>query len=191
MDYLTWDTSTAGNVCRLEGPRNVERERDLRRGVPFGKDFPKDARMVMSKHHKKNTGLADDIPNDSFHKICSKRLVDFLRAEMLPNVEYLPVAILDHKGKVASADHFIVHLTEPQDVLDVARSKASFSTIIKTDVDEVEQLVLDPKKLDPKVPLFRIAHYRFPVIIEKGLAARIKKEKFVGPTFDALSNWES
>jgi hypothetical protein len=191
MDYLTWDTSAAGNVCRLEGLENVERDLDLLDGVPFGDAFPADARIGMSKKHKKNTALADDIPNDTALKYCSQRLVDFLRAKKLSNVEYLPVTVLDHKGKPTRDRHFIVHLVHPQDALDLERSRPRFNALRKTKVDAVGKLVLDPRKVDPEVRIFRLAHYRRPVIIEKKLALEMEAQGFTGPAFYPLDEWES
>ena len=190
MDWVIWLTVAAGNVCYLEGIDNVPRERDLRRGVPFGNSFPKDARMDMSKRHKKETGLNDELPNDRSSKVCSKRLVDFLRSKKLPAVEYLPVKIIDHKGKVASADYFIVHPVNLQPALDLKASKPTYNTILTTQIDEVERLVLDPKGIAPGLRMFRLVGLSRPVLVDRALADEMTKQKFVGTEFVELEDWE-
>src|SRR5690242_4080725 len=109
MDYLVWKATFAGNACHLLGIVNVKYVNQLTLGIPLQKGFPDDAEMSMSPHFKKDTRLVDDVMNANNIKVCSKRLVEFLRSKNLANVEYLPVTILDHKDKVASKDYMIVN----------------------------------------------------------------------------------
>jgi hypothetical protein len=190
MNWVIWSTVAKRNVCYLEGIDNVPRSSDLDLGIPFGKSFPKDARMEMSTSHKKDTGLNDELPNDNDFKVCSKRLVDFLRGKNLPAVEYLPVKIIDHKGKVASADYFIVHPINPQPALDLKASKPSYNHIFKAQIDEVERLVLDPKGIAPGLRMFRLVGLTAPVLVDRALADEMTKQKFVGTEFVELEDWE-
>ncbi|MDP1916640.1 MAG: hypothetical protein Q8L14_10355 [Myxococcales bacterium] len=178
------------NVCKLDSIENVGRERDLRRGVAFGKAFPLNARFPMSQRHRKQTGLADDLPNSDRLKVCSRRLVDFLEARMLERVEFLPVVVADHKGKVASAEYSIVHAVDPLDALDAAASKPRYSRILKAEIDKVERLVLDPKRIAAGRKVFRLAGFRLPLFVEKRLAGEMAAENFVGVEFVPLDEYE-
>jgi hypothetical protein len=186
VPYLEWSCTPVGNACWLEPVENVERSVDLKRGVPFGKTFPRDARFRMNKSFKKNTALVDDVKNGSSVKVCSKRLVEFLQKEELRNVEYLPVTILDHKGKVASEEYFIVHPLGLQDALDVKASKPSYNEINPKRIDFVEKIVVDESCIEPGIKVFRLAGLTLPIFIEKKLGEAIQSAGFVGPSFHPI-----
>jgi hypothetical protein len=185
MDYGVWAYQPVGNVCMLDSIENVPRRLDLMRGVPFKDKFPAAAQYRMSKEHKKETGLNDDIPNTDSLKVCSSRLVEFLKKKNLKNVEYLPVSILNHKGKLASKEYFIVHPVLPQDALDADASQPSFNDINPEEIDSVARLVLNKRSLDPELRLFRLKAFFRPVLIEKKLADEIKGAGFVGSYIQA------
>jgi hypothetical protein len=189
MEYGVWSYQPVGNVCMLDSIENVPRWLDLMRGVPFKDKFPASAEYPMSKDHKKETGLSDDIPNTDGVKVCSARLVDFLKKKQLKNVEYLPVSIMNHKGKVASKDYFIVHPIIPLDALDVQASQASFNDINPEEIDSVEGLVLNKRSLDPELRIFRLKKLFKPVLIDRKLADEMKGAGFVGSYIQALDRY--
>jgi hypothetical protein len=189
MELVIWESIAVGNACKLDGIENVD-GLDLVLGVPMKKGFPSDVRLPMSKRHKKDTGLTDDLSNSNQIKVCSARLTEFLRKKRLKNVEYLPVTILDHKGKVASKDYSIVHPVGLQDALDVKASKPTYSPIIPTEIDEVKKLVVDVKRVDPEVRLFRLKSFNYPVLVDRTLAREIQAGGFVGPSFVELEDFE-
>jgi hypothetical protein len=182
MDYLIWDATYAGNACHLLGVINVEYSHRLVEGYEYGDTFPQDARMSMSPHFKKDTKLVDDVMNAERVKVCSKALVDFLKAKNLKNVEYLPLTIRDHKKKVASTEYSIVNPIGLQDAIDMNASIPRLNAFDKT-VDGVKQLVFDKSRIDPEVRLFRFAGLTRPVVIEKTLADELTAQNFVGLSF--------
>lgn len=189
-DFVVWQTVPKGNVCYLEN-LDVDDQYwlQLMGSLPFGSK-PPPLKIQMSKRHKKETGLNDEIPNNSRLKISSPRVVAFLRSKSLKNVEYLPIKILDHKGKVASAEYCVVHPCALQPALDLQASKPEYNDIIKDQIDEVEKLVIDPKNIAPDVRLFRLVGYTRPFLVERALAEEIEKQKFVGPSFEELEDYE-
>lgn len=189
MEYLCWESIPVGNSCILDSPENVELSPRLTRGVPFAADFPQNAFMRMSRDAKKRTALVDDLMNTNRIKVCSPRLVAFLKERNLRNLEYLRIKILDHKGKVAASDYSIVHPIQLQDALDVAASKPTWSPIAKTEIQFVQTLVVDPSKVDPAVRVFRLKSFLGPVLIEKSLADEIAAAGFKGCYFGLPSEW--
>ena len=189
MEYLWWATVAVGNGCIVETPENVEFTPRFKRGVPYAADFPDDALVRMTSDSKKRTALLDDVANSDRIKICSPRLVEFLKARKLKNVEFLPVKILDHKKKVAAADYCIVHPIHLQDALDIEASAPRWSAIEKTEISNVKSLVIVPSKVDPEVRIFRLKSYLAPVLIEKTLADEILAAGFKGCFFDPLESW--
>ncbi len=189
MELMVWESVAVGNACRLEGVENVD-SLDLVPGIVFGKSAPTNIRLRMSKFHKKDTGLTDDLTNDNHLKVCSSRVVEFLKKRNLQNLEFLPVTILDHKGKAAGAGYCIVHPAPPQDALDVKASQPTYSPILKTRISRVKQLVVDTKRVEPGVGIFRLKSFSLPVFIDRALAAEMQKEAFVGSVFTELDEYE-
>src|SRR4051812_33364529 len=136
--YVVWKSKRVGNACLLEQVENLGSLNllSLYTGGCFEGRFPANAQLRMSKDFKKDTGLIDDVRAGGHVKVCSPRLVDFLRKQKLKNVEFLPVTILDHKGKVASKEYSIVNPFGLQDALDLEKSKPEYNAIRPTDIDE-------------------------------------------------------
>ncbi|WPB76674.1 hypothetical protein KYC5002_47760 [Archangium violaceum] len=190
MDYLVWDRRDEGNSCALLTPEEVERDWELSEGVPRAANFSPDALFRMSDRHKKNTGLTDNLINMRRLIVASARLKDFLQFRALKNVEYLPVSIINHKGKVASSEYFIVHPIHPQECLDLQASTPRYSHINPTDIATVKKLVVDPTKIDPDVSLFKLKNYGRPTLIRRQLADEILKAGFRGVSFLELHEYE-
>jgi hypothetical protein len=189
MDYVVWGAKSEGNSCLLDPIEGVDRDWELLKGVPRAHDFPAGAVMRMSDLHKRDIGVPDNVMNQAALVVVSERLRRFLEEKKLPNVEYLPIKIMNHKRRVASETHVLVHAVEPVDCLDVAQSQPEYSGIIPTDITEVEDLVLDPSKIDPKVPLFRVKDFGYPTIVARSLAEEIKKAGFTGLYFSELDRY--
>jgi hypothetical protein len=182
MDYLVWTATFAGNACRLLGVRKVEYVNETIEGHEFGDTFPADAVMSMSPHFKKDTKLVDDVMNAGDLKVCSARVVAFLKSKKLKAVEYLPITILDHKKNVASKDYCLVNPFGLQDALDLQASEPTYNAIDNS-IDSVARIVLDKKRIDPGVRIFRLAGLFRPVLVDKELAQDLTSQGFVGMSF--------
>jgi len=117
--------------------------------------------------------------------------VAFLQSRKVKNVEYLPITILDHKGKVASKDYRIVNPVGLQDALDPDASRPKFNLIKKDQIDTVERVVIDAKRVDPELEVFRLQGFYFPVFVSRGLADAITAAGFAGPYFRELKDYGS
>src|SRR5689334_17546921 len=127
MDYVVWRWSAEGNSCMLVPPERIDRDWELYEGVPRAAGFPGDALFRMSDDHPRDMGLVDSLANIGTLVVASRRLKEHFEGKALKNVEYLPVTIINHKGRIASRDYFIVHPIVPQDCLDVQRSGPAYS----------------------------------------------------------------
>lgn len=181
--YLIWTAVPEGNACLLWPPENIDRHWEIHDGLPRADGFPLDALFRMSKDHRRSIALLDSAMNLADHTVVSAKLKDFLASKCLKNVEFLPVSILNHKGRIASRDYFIVHPILPQDCLDIEKSGVHYNHIIPTFISFVDQITLDLGRLDPEVRLFRIKNFGIPVFVERTLANEILDSGFTGLTF--------
>lgn len=189
MEFFVWDSLPIGNACVLDGPENFEKPYQLRTGASFAAAFPADVLFRMAKRHGKDTGLTDDLVNGAFLKVCSAEVVAFLQKRKAKNLEYLPVSVLDHKGKPTPRAYFIVSPLGLQAALDLEKSKPRYNRILKTQISQVERLVLDTAKIEPGVRIFRLTGLSTPVFVEKDLAQEMQAAGFTGSSFLKLDEY--
>lgn len=191
MDLVIWDYKDEGRSCLLDPPSGIDRDWELHEGVPRAATFPPDARFRMSDDHKRSIGLTDNLMNLAGLAVISERLKELLVSKSLKNVEYLPVQIINHKGRETAPRYFILHAIVPQDCLDLQASGCSYNAIVPSDIDSVQALVIDPARLDPDVMLFRLKDFGAPLLIRRDLAEAISGAGFRGVSFLELSEYES
>lgn len=187
-NYLIWQYKYIDNACSLDELQNVEKLYQLRNGIPRAATFPEDAVYTMDPDRIHDTLLIDSLFNVDGLIVASYRLKEFLKVRLLKKTEYLPVTILDHKGK-HSQNYFIIHPIYPVECLDVDKCGATWSDIIEDDIDEVQHLVIDESKVDPTRELFRPKHFDRVTLVQRNLAEAINQEGFTGIRWTELSDY--
>jgi hypothetical protein len=114
-------------------------------------DMPDD-RILMSREES-GIQVPDLVGNTCSMLILSRRLKESLEELEVPNLQFLPVKIINHKKRVASADHFIVNPLGSVDILD---TKASDIEWLDGEVVAIETMVLDPRKAKKAPDLLRV-----------------------------------
>lgn len=188
-NYLVWAHSIDDTLCSLITAENVENEFELRYGIPRANGWPSDALMRMNPEYKTSIRLSDALDNDSFLIVASKALKEFSENEDVPNVEYLPVVIYNHKGRVASGEYFIVHQVGTQDGIDLDQSTLTWNKIKTDQISGISKLVLDESKVDSDATLFRAEHLPHYVFIRRDLADKITAAGFSGIRFVELEHF--
>jgi hypothetical protein len=179
-DYVIWGwRPNVKYSAVLHGFVDFEDEDNLfGHGGSWNGKFPSEARMDFDPEHPRDTVSTDYLANTDSLLVISERLCDFLVKRMLSGMEYLPITIIDHKKKPIAEKYFIAHTVDHVDCLDLKASGPTFSRIRKTRVTEVKQLVLDPKRIDPKRELFRIKNFADEALVSRSLAEAITAAGF-------------
>src|SRR5205823_2081893 len=138
--FVIWKAEMFPNVCVLGILSGVERDWELLEGLSRIKSFPETATFAMNPDFPDNTLLADNLLNSAGAIIASERLKRYLESQAVTKVEYLPVTILDHRGRTASRDYFIVHPIDPVDCLDLEKCQPTWNRIQKTWINRVRHL---------------------------------------------------
>lgn len=119
-DYVAWSTNPLGGFAILLAVENVPADYELWEGVPRSEGWPSDAAFRMNPAYPRDKKMPD-----AFHSrggdgvpLVSPALREAIAAFDPPDVEYLPVTIYDHKGRVASRDYVIAHPCRVVDCLD-------------------------------------------------------------------------
>jgi len=179
-DFFVWDSKDEGNTCVLTPIQKFENSELLNRSADLLCSWPPDAYFPMDPQFPRNIGLADNLQNLDSVAVISDSLRQYLEGKGVPNIQFLPVGIMNHKGKLVANKYFIVNPIHPQDCLDVIGSEPAYYNIAPTEVRRVKRLVLDPKKLVPEVSIFRIKNFWSPILIRAGLANEIVEAGFTG-----------
>lgn len=176
---LIWGVGPVRHACSLGPIVGLENPYSLYLGAPIAATFPDDAHLAMDPDLPYDTRLTDNLANLDLQIIVSTRLKDQLEALRLPNVEYLPVAIRNHKNRSAGT-YFVVHPLAPVDCLDLPRCGATFGAVDKDHILDLERLAIDPNRLDPRRPLFRPKAYYQVTLVTRELASALSAGGFTG-----------
>jgi hypothetical protein len=188
-DLLIWAARDVPDACALDKLTGVDRQYELAKGIPRASTFPQDAAFTMDSDFFNDLMLTDNLINTDRLIVASRRLKEFLEARPLRHVEYLPVTIIDHKGKPASREYFIVHPTDLVDCLDMDQSEVEWGLVDEQSIDSVARLVIDLAKVDPAVELFRPKPFYDVVVVRRALAEAIDAAGFVGIRWIALADY--
>ncbi|CAM2064990.1 hypothetical protein SCOR_06415 [Sulfidibacter corallicola] len=124
-------------------------------GERMGDKFPEDAKIPLSEKQK-GIQLLPFLGNSKRRLICNPDLTQLIKGMVDWEIEYLPFTLLNHRGRVHSADYQIIN---PIGAFDCLNMKATGGQL--DDQDRLyceDELVLDPKKLEQAPHLFRIKH---------------------------------
>lgn len=177
--YVVWRSGGVAHACVLDGLEGVEGQYGLNVGEPRAALFPDDASFSMSQDYPYEMVLTDSLVNIDFMIVASPRLRRFLEARGLAQVEYLPVAIHDHRGRLAG-EYFIVHPLEPVDCLDIPACGGTFWSVDPANMLSVERLAIDPAKIPPGRELFRPRSFYEVILVRRELADAIDAAGFTG-----------
>lgn len=179
-DYLLWRTKLVPNGMELDELVGVDDEWELSEGVSRVKGFPTDAKFKADPDMQHNIRLVDNLYNTDELIVVSDLLKVFLEDRQIVKVEYLPISIINHKGRVASKEYWIVHPIEPVNCLDLKASGATTSAMDPEQVSFVKKLVLDEDELDESRELFRPKHFSSVTLVHRELASAIDSQGFEG-----------
>lgn len=188
-NYVIWDSEAVDGACVLDELRGVEKVIELNKGIPRSAGFPEGAAFTMNPDFPDDMMLVDNLINTDMLIVVSENLQRFVESKNIPCVEYLPVAIIDHKGKPAGTPYFILNPVQPVDCLDLQRSKAQMHAIAKTQVNSVERLVIDESRVDPDRLVFRLKGFYRVTLVHRDLAKELDSEGFVGNRWIELSEY--
>jgi hypothetical protein len=124
--------------------------------------------------------LTDNVDNTDSCAVVSAKLAAVLRARPVAKMEYLPVSIIDHKGKVASKDYFILNPLELVDCIDRKKSKFREDDMVPGDIEKIFNLVLDEKRIPKDRGVFRVKGFAEMTLASRDLADELTAAKFVG-----------
>lgn len=183
-----WLSTAPSGHCRLDST-SVPFTNKFETGVSVASDFPKNLHYRMSDLFPDDLLLSDNF-KVSGKIIVSGSLKEYL-IKALPghSIEFLPVSILNHKGRIASVDYFIMHLLGLVDCIDIKKSKVTWNPLNKKIIMECESLVIDEAKVPSNVKVFRPMHWGNKTIVQSGFSKELKAAGFTGLRFKPATDF--
>jgi hypothetical protein len=98
-------------------------------------------------------------------------------------IQYLPASIINHKGRTASDDYFVLHPHDVCDCIDVKKSGVQWNPLNKRKIIGCKSLVLQPAAIPPALSLFRLKHWGSRIVATDAVATSLRGQRLVGLHF--------
>jgi len=180
--FMIWRADHAEGQCVIGEPYPLEDGYELNRGIPREPTWPDEVTCEMNPEYPHDLELTDNLYGASV-QIISLPLRDALIKHKVNDVEYLPVRILNHKGKVASKDYFILNPPSTVECIDTKASKVKWNVLNKNFIRSCQQLVIDDAHVPAKVSVFRAKHLPTEILVRAELARTLQQDGFSGLFF--------
>jgi len=180
--FLIWSSQYVEGQCVIRAPEGLKKNFQLKRGISRLEGWPAKAVCAMSDDFPKDIALSDNLYGAGM-TVVSKRVKEALEAGSVKDVEYLPVHIQNHKGRIASSDYFIVNPLGTVECVDVKASKVKWNDINPELLSSCEQLVIKTNAVPAAKHLFRPKHVPYILLARSELAKQMERAKFTGLSF--------
>jgi uncharacterized protein DUF1629 len=183
MKYFFEEVSRPEGFCLLGSIKGVKEDYNLKEGQSRAKGWPADAHYRMDDDEPDDIKLADFLESMDTLLVVSAPVRDLLVTEKVKSVEYLPVAIVNHKGRKEKAPYFVANVVGLQDCIDQKKTKFKPNRIDPELWLSVQNLTLDPARIDPDRKLFRAKYLRSRTVWREDLVQKVRAAGFTGIEF--------
>lgn len=173
-DYLVWRPGTMKDgICKLKGLTGVPKSFQINSGVSRMQGWPGEAASAMNPSFPKDLGLADSLFGANF-LVISGKAKQLIEQETTDKIEFLPIKIMNHKGRVASEDYFVVNPLDVVDCIDKDASAVVLDSFNKDMIDGCARLVLKEAAIPKGSKIFRTKFWSGRILIHRELARKMQ-----------------
>jgi hypothetical protein len=147
-------------------------------GERVGTLYPPDVQLAMSGDFP-GIRPGDLVHNTMGYTLASERMKKLLEDACTAPIEFLPFALVNHKGRSAGT-FYIANVLAVSDCVDRARTEGVEDAVNQGRLMIIRKLVLDDARIDPKLNLFRIAVLPSVLIIREDLRRAIEAAGMTG-----------
>ncbi|MFL5356666.1 imm11 family protein [Archangium sp.] len=185
--YFILSADYSDQNCRIdELPRPLDKKGwRATEGERMGEHFPAGVRLEMSREHR-GLVIPDYIPNTLLMPMVTGKLKTLLEQESGAEIEFLPFALYNHKGRVVAPECFIANVIGSRDWADMKKTRGEKSIISPGTFEALFQLQLDPEKVDPQAKLFRLNIIPRFLIVRDDLRAAFEQNGITGMKYTAM-----
>lgn len=186
-DYFILTMDYSEEYCRIDTlPRPLDKKAwRAAEGERMGTEYPAGVRLEMSKRHR-GLVIPEYIPNTVLMPMVTGKLKTLLEQESGAEIEFLPFALYNHKGRVADPECFIANVIGTREWADMTRTRGEKSIISPGTFEALHLLHLDSAKVDPQAKLFRLNIIPRFLIVRGDLRAAFEQHGIKGMKFTAM-----
>ncbi|HYO54399.1 imm11 family protein [Archangium sp.] len=171
-------------------PEGAPEEHLLDEGMRLADQFPPGASVRFSDRFATRRTVCDFMSNTFGSLIVSAKVKRILEEQGAQNCEFIPLTILDHKGKVASREHFLLNVLGHEEAVDMERSVLDMDSILKDRIAYFNKLVLRREGIPPNAPIFRLRRKRNEFLISQAVYDAFNKEGVTGFKGFLAEGWD-
>jgi hypothetical protein len=153
--------------------------------------YPQRGSVHFSKSFPDWRALLDFQPTTRSAVFISAKARKVLEAEGVANVEYLPVAVEDHRGTVIGPDYSIANVLGSEPAINMEKSDYRLDNLEKDQIDRMRKMVLAPQRVSPEAKLFRLKEMRTTFLVRDDLRLALLAAGATGCVFEPADGWKS
>ncbi|MCY1082302.1 imm11 family protein [Archangium lansingense] len=191
MNYYVLTTVSHQDAAVIDAyPRGSPADWKFDEGISLAREFPERAEVVFSKSFPDFRKLYDFQSNILSAFIVSGKARQLIESLRVPNAEFLPVALKDHRGNVVAEDYAILNLLGGEDAIDMERSDYKMNHIDKEQIGRIKKLALKPDAISPEARMFRCSRMRRLFLIREDVLAAFNEAGLTGFRTYPAEGWK-
>ena len=190
MKYSRIEAVAEGNAAHFGNIVNFEDDFELVEGLPLADNFPENAEYRMNDDFPDNIELHDILHNLDEQLIINEKTRKFFENQEIKDVEYLPVNIINHKGRKVKEKYYIMNFLKLVDCIDRDQTTFGWNSLDPDLMEDVENLTVDESRIPLDSHIFRIKHLTSVILIYKDLLDLINKAGFKGYKISKTTEYE-
>ncbi|WP_339720036.1 DUF1629 domain-containing protein [uncultured Paraglaciecola sp.] len=184
--FTIWRFKDVPNAYVPKKLLNMEKMLRLLMGVSLAEDMPNNLQFSADPDYPNDLLMLDSFGNTQSVIPISPKLKAFLDEKNIPNLEFIPVDMLDHKGRVI-AQYFLLHSTEVIDAIDKDETDLEVDDLNDEMYDSVDDLTLMDESVPSDIQIFKVKGLYDVTCISKALAKEIDDNGFTGISWKEIS----
>lgn len=182
MDYFLWRNETQDGYCTIRAPE-VDRIWELSKGISRVGDLGDGIECKMDPRRPKDVGLADNVRGAGF-PVVSRALKQSLERDLTHNrVEFIPVRLVNHKGRVASDQYYVLNPLDIVDCIDLEESGVEWNRISPSSISYCKALVLKEEAIPEGFTVFRLKRWENNILARADVVSDLQSSNLTGLVF--------
>ncbi|NVJ04129.1 hypothetical protein HUW63_02575 [Myxococcus sp. AM001] len=179
--YFVLSAGAHPDGCVLDQhPSSFEHIWQATEGIPLGNRFPPHPLGLPMSRRMGGKATFDIVTNTLGYLIVSERIRDVLERHATTAIEFLPIELINHKGRRDTGPFFIANILGQIDCVHLGESVYEESALAPGEFSELTRLVLDASRVDTARNIFRISRLPRVILVREDLATRLKESGATG-----------
>lgn len=181
--YIIYTAKDDIFCCIEENPEGLkEKGWRICEGKRMGHRYPSDVQFHMGRSYP-GIVVPDLIRNLCGYCLVSSKLKEIIESEVEAEIEFLPFALYNHKGRIAGQDCYIANVLDTIDCVDLSRSQGSEFKIVPGTFRQIRKLYLNYDRIPVNAKLFRVPQMMRVLIIRDDLKAVLEQSNITGAQY--------